>query len=357
MATLYGRAYTRSELLRLVGDMSQVARARPCRLAEGHEDGLSAVDVTTGGGLEFTVLPGRGLDVSMARHNGRSLAWRSSPTDYHPAFYEPDGPGWLRTFAGGLLTTCGLTWFGAPSEDDGRALGVHGRASHIPACGVHCDAEWQGDDYILSVSGKTREWITFGENVVMTRRIWARMGESRLYIDDVVENAGYQRTPHMVLYHCNIGFPVLAPGSRLLAPSASVQPRDDAARDGADRYAVMDAPVAGFHEKVYFHTMRPAADGTVTVALVNPGLDEGFGVYVKYDASTLPLFTQWKQMGEATYVVGIEPCNAWVMGRAIERAEGRLQFLEPGERREYHLEIGIVEGPTQVAAIEAAARG
>ena len=49
-------------------------------------------------------------------------------------------------------------------------------------------------------------------------------------------------------------------------------------------------------------------------------------------------------MGEGTYVVGMEPGNALVLGRDVERESGRLQFLEPGERREYDLEIGVVEG-------------
>src|SRR5262245_29017064 len=112
MANLFGRNYTRAELLRHVGSVSQVARAKPYRLVEGHEDGVLAIDVTTGGGLDFTVLASRGMDISSAHCNGRSLAWRSATTDQHPAFFEPEGRGWLRSFFGGLVITCGLTYFG-----------------------------------------------------------------------------------------------------------------------------------------------------------------------------------------------------------------------------------------------------
>src|SRR5579862_409557 len=127
MAYLYGRDYTRGELLERVGDISQVARAKPYRLAEGHEEGVLAVDVATGSGLEYTVLASRGLDISSAHYCGRSLAWRSATSDQHPAYFEAEERGWLRSFYGGLVLTCGLTWMGAHCTDEGRPLGLHGR--------------------------------------------------------------------------------------------------------------------------------------------------------------------------------------------------------------------------------------
>ncbi len=352
MSKLYGRDYSKEELLRYVGDISQLARAKPYRLTEGHEDGVLAVDVTTGSGLDFTVLASRGLDVSSARFNGRSLAWRSATTDQHPAYFEPEGRGWLRSFFGGLVLTCGMTWMGMDCEDEGRSLGLHGRVSHLPATSVHWDGNWAGDDYILSVSGKLREAIVFGENIQLTRRIWARMGESRFFIDDVVENLGYQRTPHMYLYHINIGFPIVCDNSRLISPSNKVTPRDAVAEENRENYHKMQPPTPAYQEKAYFHGMRPDTDGFVTTAIVNPNLDGGLGVYCRYRQDELPYFCEWKMMDQGTYVVGMEPANALVLGRAKERELGRLQFLEPGERREYHLEIGVLSGADEILAAE-----
>jgi hypothetical protein len=58
----------------------------------------------------------------------------------------------------------------------------------------------------------------------------------------------------------------------------------------------------------------------------------------------LPRFIQWKMTGEGTYVLGLEPANCWTQGRIKERERGTLQFLDPGERREFFLQIGILEG-------------
>jgi hypothetical protein len=294
------------------------------------------------------------MDISSAHYNGHSLAWRSATGDQHPAFFESEELGWLRSFYGGLVVTCGLTWMGAPCVDEDRPLGLHGRVSNIPATNVHWDGYWEGDDYILSISGKLREAIVFGENIQLTRRIWARLGESRFYIDDVVENLGTQRTPHMILYHINIGFPALDDNSRLIAPTVSLIPRDAEAAEGKEQYAQMQPPTQDYREKAYFHTLLPDAEGRVTTAVVNPHCDggAGFGVYTTFNMREQPCFSEWKMMGQGTYVLGMEPGNALPLGRVTERKEGRLQFLDPGENRTYHLEIGIVYGPEQIASLE-----
>jgi hypothetical protein len=53
-------------------------------------------------------------------------------------------------------------------------------------------------------------------------------------------------------------------------------------------------------------------------------------------------------MGEGAYVLGLEPGNCHVEGRARERERGTLEFIEPGERREFSLEIGILDGQDEI---------
>ncbi len=348
MATIFGKTYSRTSLLRYVGDISQIARVKPYRLVEGFEQDVMAADLTTGGGLTFTVLPSRGMDISSASFNGRPLAWRSATTDRHPAFFEPEGLSWLRSFYGGLVVTCGLTWAGAACTDEGKELGLHGWVSNTPAVNVAWGGEWTGDDYEIWISGKLREAIVFGENVELTRTIRARLGENRFWIHDRVENMGYRRTEHMFLYHINIGFPAISDHTALIAPTLEATPRDAEAEMGKERYAEMQPPTPDYNEKVYFHRLATEPDGKVTTALVNPELDGGYGVYCTFNQKELPYFIEWKMMDAGTYVVGMEPANALVLGRATERAAGRLQFLEGGEVREYHLEIGVVDGAAQL---------
>jgi hypothetical protein len=354
MVTLYSRTYTQRELLAHVGSLSQVGGVREVVLQDGTARGVRAAQFETGAGLSFTVLLDRGLDIGAAKYKGASLAWESATGPAHPAYFEREGLGWLRTFHGGLVTGCGLTTAGAPSVDEGQALGLHGRLSHLPAEGAWVDGAWRGDEYEMWARGRMRQAAVFGEHITLTRRVSARLGEARLFIRDAVANEGFQTTPHMLLYHCNFGYPLLDEGAELIAPSRAVTPRDAVAAPGLAGHARYEAPIAGYAEQCFYHDMAPDAEGYVTVLLANRTFDggRGLGAYVRYRQDTLPCFTQWKMVGQGEYVTGLEPANCQVEGRDKDRARGILQFLEPGETRSYELEIGVLDGNAAIDAHE-----
>ncbi len=354
MSDLFERTYSRDELRRKSGDISQIGGTKLYELQDGNEKGVRAIDFKTGSGFNFTVIPDRGMDISYAEYQGASLAYISPTGTLAPSFYESQGLGWLRGFYGGLLVTCGLTYAGAPSIDNGQELGLHGRASYIPARNLWVDGEWDGDTYVMWAQGKVREAAVFGENVCLTRKIWARLGESRLFIEDVAENLGFERTPHMILYHINIGFPLLDSSAELITASQDVRPRDENARPGLEECFCFSDPIPGYAEQVFYHEMKMDQDGHVWVALVNTSFKngQGLGIYVKYSKSELPNFVQWKMIGEGLYVVGLEPANCGVEGRAKERERGTLQFLEPGEKRYYNLEIGVLTSRKEIEGME-----
>ncbi len=354
MATLFGREYTRDELLKRIGDISQLGGIKPIELVNGNERGVRAAEFKTGSGFNFTVLIDRGLDISAADYCGQSLCWRSSTGDTAPAFYEPEGLGWLRSFYGGLLITCGLTYMGAPNVDQGKALGLHGRVSNIPAKNVYMDGKWDGDEYMMWIQGKVQETAVFQENLVLHRKIWARLGEKRLFIDDIVENLGYNTTENMMLYHLNGGFPAVDEGTQIVAPFLKTEPRDDEAKIGQEKFFKFQSPTPGFKEKVYYHDVAADKDGYVYSALINKGFNngQGFGFYVKYLKEQLPVLVEWKMNGEGTYVVGMEPGTNSANGRSIEREKGTLIFLKPGESRLYNLEIGILSDQEEITAFE-----
>ena len=161
--------YAKDELRRLVGGMAQLAGIRLVDLADGRVRGMRAAEVFTGSGFRFQVLVDRGLDLGAAEHAGRPLAWLH-PALGSPALREPRGIGWLRTFGGGLVTTCGLDHFGPP-DPEGEGYGLHGRASHLPAENLRVRQEWRGDEYVLEIEGETRQARLFGENLRLERRV------------------------------------------------------------------------------------------------------------------------------------------------------------------------------------------
>ncbi|MBC7328131.1 aldose 1-epimerase family protein [bacterium] len=352
-----GKSWNKEEILRRVGDISQIGGARMVELQEGKERGVRAIDFRCGNGFNFTILPDRGMDISYAEYQGKALGWISPTGQVSPHYFEPEGFGWLRSFFGGLLTTCGLTYAGAPGEDpeaeclvscvpteekDKCYLGLHGRISNTPAEQVVCGGEWEGDDYLIWASGKMRESIVFGECLEMERRIWTYIGERRLFIRDRIKNIGFIPSPLMLLYHINIGFPIVDDGSYLFGAVDKVVPRDEEAEKGVDLYNRFSSPIPGFKEQVFYLELKADEKGIVTVGIANKELMEGIAFYVKFQKSSLPFFTEWKMMGEGVYVVGLEPGNCHVQGRAKEREMGTLEVLQPGQEKIVELEMGVL---------------
>ncbi len=350
-----GRSYTKDELRRRVGSMDQVAGIRLVELADGRERPGRAAFVYTGSGLEFTVLIDRCMDISSASFCGQAMGWRSTVGDAAPQYYEHDGANWLRSYFGGLLTTCGLVNVGAPSARSAElGSGLHGRIGNTPAQNLSVVQEWRGEDYVLEITGTMRETSVFGVNLTLTRTVATKLGERRFWIRDVVTNDGFNTTPFMLLYHCNIGWPCLDEGSRLISPTRRIAPRDDAAREGAEDWHRFTGPVHDYAEKVYYHEMMPDSEGWATAALVN---DRAFGAYVRYRPDQLPRFIQWKQLGEQDYVVGLEPSNCGVEGRDVDETHGLLQTLAAGAAQRVDLEFGPVTGSDEVTRLEDARRG
>ncbi len=344
---LYGRTYTRRELEAHVGRLEQVGGVRRLEGQEGVEKGVETVHVRTGAGLEYFVNPSRGLDISLCQFRGVPLSWQAPQGDVAPAYYSDRGIDWLRTACGGLLMTCGLSQVGSPCEDGGEALGLHGRIHHVPARQVSAQGCWEGDEYVMHVSGTLEEARLFGENLRLHRRIQSRLGGGTIVITDRIENVGFEAVPLMLLYHFNFGFPLLAPGCELGFPAGGIEPRSaEVPLAGADRW---EAPQAGYRERVYYRSgIQAGSDGFACASIRNPAFPGvvrgGLKVSLRWKPEQLPELVQWKMCGEGAHVLGIEPGNCRVGGRAAERLAGRLKHIEPGEQKVFELELLVEEG-------------
>ncbi|HEY0264804.1 MAG TPA: aldose 1-epimerase family protein [Granulicella sp.] len=341
-------ANSRTFLEERTGRLSQIGGITPFVHDGSKAKGVSTLRVRTGRGLEFWVIPDRGMDILEASFRGVSLSWHSPTGVTHPAYFSNRGIEWLRGFFGGLLTTCGLSTAGAPSVDNGETLGLHGYMNNTPAEPCNWTEEWKGDDCIFTISGKVREASVFGPNLVLERTITTSLASSSFTVKDVVENQGIAESPLMLLYHWNFGFPLLTDRSQIHVPSVTRDPSTPVSAASAERWNLFEEPQRGIDERVYFHSMRPDADGRVTAVLVSDRERPEFGIALSYDASTLPEFIEWKLTGVNHYVLGLEPANCRSLGRKAERERGTLQFLKPGERHEFHTELRVLEGAEEV---------
>ncbi len=331
----------KSEILKYIGSLSQQGGCRHYNLSDGWGRGLRATDINTGSGLQYTVLPDRGMDLSLASYKGKNLVYLTCNGETHPSYFEPEGIGWLRTFTAGLLTTCGLTYLGPPCEDDGQQLGLHGRFSTLPARQFSDLSEWDGNDYICRVRGILEEGHIFGHKLRMEREVSSVCGKNALRITDKITNFGSAPSPYTILYHMNFGYPLLTKDAELLIDPLDSSPRDADAVPGIRDFKTFIEPRKDYREQVFFHTMKGNQQGEAAITLRNK--EAGISVTVSFNVHQLPYVTQWKMMGYGEYVLGIEPSNVLCKSRKTLREENALPLLQPGEITSNVLELSVTD--------------
>jgi hypothetical protein len=359
----------RSELLRRVGNLAQVGGVELLSHEQGYARGSRFLDFRTGSGLRFSVNVDRGMDPGFAEYNGASLAWLPPKLFPAPSFWENDDHAWVRFVLGGLCNTAGLITIGNPQTVDvshfkfhSRAedrYGTHDRVAILPASHFNFGERWEGERCFLWAEGSVRQEIVYGENLLLTRRYEAELGTSSFSLRDVVRNDGFYPTPHQLLYHFNIGYPVVDEGAELLASASGEVGGSifDAERGPDDRYRRFTAPEQHFFAEGYEIPMRSGADGWVSAAVVNRGfrgLDGGLGVSLRYNPATLPVYLEWRMMGEGLYAVGMEPATNGFQTIPELIEAGYPVMMEPGEERVYELEFGVLAGGAEIDAFAAA---
>lgn len=341
---IFNEEIEKNELMKRIGDISQLGGLKQYEFNDGVRKGVRAVDIKSPCGIDMTIVIDRAMDISYLSYKSIPISWRSSTREASPMYYESKGIGFLRTFYGGLLTTCGLTTIGMPSIDEGEELGLHGRISNMPAENICANGKWEDDIYKMWVAGKVRESSVFGDKLELTRKITSWMDRPKILIEDTIENIGAKISPIMLLYHINIGYPVLDKNSKLLEPKTKVTPINEEAKKAISKYSEFSDPIPGFKEQTYLHDIEADDKGNSNIAIVNENFNNGcgIGVWVKFNKNNLPYLVEWKNMQEVDYVCGIEPTNSLIRGRKVEREEGNLRFINPGEKINYRIEFNIL---------------
>jgi galactose mutarotase-like enzyme len=297
-------------------------------------NGMRIIDAYNAAGLHFTLLPDRGMDIWTAHYKGMPLTWVAPGSPFPP----DEAQDWRRQFNGGLLTTCGLVHVGPPEYDDqsGEYRDLHGRFTRLRATNTGVAAEPERIDRY----GELSETRLFAEQLHINRSYTLHLDQPVIELNDRITNRSDTPAPFMLLYHVNLGFPLVREGSQLIAPYECVMPRDARASAGFETWKYYEKASPGYEEQVFFHHLKAGADGMTEIALIN----DDIGLSLRFNVEQMPYFTQWKNTRQGIYVSGIEPGNCLPEGQNAARASGRLQMLQPGESVLETLTITILDG-------------
>lgn len=320
------------------------------RINGGLSEGVDVVWLDNGC-TRLAILPTRGMGIWKGRVDGVPLQWKS-PVErpVNPMFVDQmrrGGIGWLDGF-NEILCRCGLGWNGAPGTDvikdesgavvSEQFLPLHGRIANLSAHRVHVDV---ADDGRISVTGIVDEASLFGGKLRLTSTLSTYPGSNTFEIEDTVTNLASSNAEVEMLYHCNFGEPFLGDGSTFHLAVEEVAPRDPRAAEDLDTWTTYLGPTPGYAEQCYL--TKPIADETGRALAVLADADRSKSVAIRFETSTLPFFTLWKNTQAAAdgYCTGLEPGTGFPNLRSFEREQNRVVELGAEESVTLNLAISV----------------
>lgn len=193
-----------------VSNPLQVGGIETAVLDNGAGKGTRIAWINTGAGLRYKVVIDRGMDIADAQYNAHALAWISHVGITAPTHRPYRGIEWLHAFGGGLLTTCGLDHIGGPEADATGERGLHSQYSGLPATIESITQPDPANGQLdMQITGIVKQSQPLGTQFTLRRTISSRLGEATIRIDDEVTNTGNTPAPHMLLYHMNLGWPLV----------------------------------------------------------------------------------------------------------------------------------------------------
>ena len=267
----------------------QKAYIRRYTLTEGKENGLKVIELDNGK-IRALINESKGLDIMQLFHNGTNISFVS-----RNGFTARD-IDFMNRFEGGMLYTCGLDSIGGR---DGFI--VHGSYHTYPSKVVSVN---EGES-ALEIVGEVEITSLFGENLIFSRKITLPIDDEKLIVCDTLINRGTKEENYCLLYHVNLGYPMLDEGVKILADVQTVIPRTPYAEKKMANYNVFEGPIDNEEETCYFITTK-----NDSIAVENQKLGKRFTL--KYSKDTLPCVVQWNSPTSQDYALGIEPATCFL---------------------------------------------
>ena len=284
--------------------------AQRVQVTEGRGNGARQIYVANGK-LNFILSESNALDILRLWHGGVNVGFLSKAGLFAPTTEE-----FCHNFPAGMLYTCGLDAIGGV---EGHY--PHGRLHRTPAEIVELKANEKG----VKIVAVVKDAALFGPNLVLTRTLEADAGSDEIRITDALENRAFRDEPYCLLYHVNVGYPLVDEGAKIEAKLVKSLPRTPWAEKHMAKMLEVEAPSDNWEENCFFHQ---TADGVMS--LVNEKLGKRITVKSNYRK-----FVEWKSRASGDYVIGLEPCTSWLDG------ELKYSVLKPGKSVTHELKLKV----------------
>ena len=331
---------------RYIGHENQLLTARRVTFRDGMSQGVQVIELRNSQGLYATCVEDQCLNLFDFSYKGVNFAFQVKNGLVSARYFNGGASEFNFYWPAGMMYTCGLTNVGAGGlMKDGLFYPDHGRIGVMPAQ----DVAIHRDDEGVTITGTVHDGGLATYHLELQRSIRFPANGKRIVYEDTIINREPQSVEFAILYHTNIGYPLLSPKSRVVKGKG---PGYDVHNQAPlpENWATCAEPGDHKDEELFSHGNTPDADGYGYAAMINDEL--GLGFYIKYHMENLPWLAHWKNMCTHDYVVGLEPGNNQVLGRDRERANGTLQTIQGYEKKHYRVEFGVLDGAEEIAAFE-----
>ena len=297
-----------------ISNFDQVASLRRYTLTEGKGVGLDVIDCDNGK-LRFLLNVTKGLDVMQLYHKGENVSFLSKNA------FSARETDFLSRFEGGMLYTCGLDSVGGR-----EGYPLHGTYHNMTAEVTRTECNEDG----ITVEAIIRSTALFGRNLVMYRRVSTAVGGDTFSIEDRLVNRGFGDENYCLLYHVNVGYPMLDDGATIEADVLENTARSSWSEQHKATFLQMESPVPCKEETCYFLKLAEPK-----VSLTNKKNGKRFTL--AYSGDTLPAFIEWKSMASADYALGLEPATTYLDDKFVYKT------LAPEEEVSFALRFTVTE--------------
>jgi len=323
-------------LQRRVASKDQLAKIDTFTINNGPGSGGRYLSVRCLSGMRLRVALDRGFDIDELEFAGQQLGWHGPSGHVAPAVTTADqeaGTGLLRAFSG-FMVTCGYDYFGGGRTGSASHFGyalrelqhypLHGRATFLRSNLLEARIDWtHSNGPVVRLVADMRQAGLFGENLCCTRNITIPVGDGQILIEDGVRNEGMTKAPHMILYHLNLGYPLIGNGTVIEG-----LPADDAMPSKLPDLTQPQSEAFRF---------LPRSDCATAIKVIGAG---GYSLSIEPLSSSFRYIGQWWNHYDGMECIGIEPASSLMPG--LDGGEWTPEhWLEPGDAEHYRLRLSI----------------
>lgn len=287
----------------------QTCYIRRYTLTDGKENGLKVIELNNNV-LRVLLNESKALDVMQVWYKGMNVNFVSKN-----GFTAREIP-FIKRFEGGMIYTCGLDCVGGR-----EGFELHGSLHNTPAQVISISQE-----NTLQVKALIDHTALFGENLQLQRTV--TLSGYNILLDDTLVNIGKKPADYCILYHINIGYPMLDEGVEILADLEAVQPRNEYSAAYLQERDVFTASQDDAQERCYFLSNRGN-----TISAQNRKL--GKKITLTYSKDTLPALVQWNSPVSQDYALGLEPATTYLDEKFC------YQTLAASQRVAFHVALSF----------------